>query len=84
MTTVRTAISLEKPLCDAADAIALELNVSRSQVFVIAMQEYPRRREHQRLLDQINAVYDDGLDHEQLEILKRMELHQRRIMESAG
>ena len=48
------------------------------------MQEYPRRREHQRLLDQINAVYDDGLDHEQLEIFKRMEPHQRRIMESAG
>ncbi len=77
-------ISIERPLCDAADAIALELNVSRSQVFVIAMQEYLRRREHQRLLEQINAMYDDGLDHEQLEILKRMEPHQRRIMESAG
>lgn len=77
-------ISIERPLFDAADAIALELNVSRSQVFVIAMQEYLRRREHQRLLDQINAVYDVGLDHEQLEILKRMEPHQRRIMESAG
>jgi len=32
-------ISIERPLCDAADAIALELNVSRSQVYVIAMQE---------------------------------------------
>ena len=84
MATVKMVISIERPLCDAADAIALELNVSRSQVFVIAMQEYPRRREHQRLLDQINAVYDDGLDHEQLEIFKRMEPHQRRIMESDG
>lgn len=84
MATVKMVISIERPLFDAADAIALELNVSRSQVFVIAMQEYLRRREHQRLLEQINAMYDDGLDHEQLEILKRMEPHQRRIMESAG
>lgn len=39
---VKTAISIERPLCDAADATALELNVFRSQVIVIAMQEYLR------------------------------------------
>lgn len=80
--TVKTAISLEGTLFDAADLVAQELNVSRSRVFVIALQEYLRRREHQRLLDQINAVYDDGLDVEEREMLRRMAPHQQRVMES--
>lgn len=84
MPTVKTAISLERALFDAADLVAHELNVPRSRVFVIALQEYLRRREHQRLLDQLNVVYDDGLDVEDHEMLRRMAPLQQRVMESTG
>jgi metal-responsive CopG/Arc/MetJ family transcriptional regulator len=83
MAMVKTAISIDKPLFDAADAAARELDIPRSRVFVIALQEYLGRRERQRLLDQINAVYGDGLDEEQRELLRRLAAHQRQVMELA-
>jgi metal-responsive CopG/Arc/MetJ family transcriptional regulator len=83
MATVKTAISIDKPLFEQADAVARELNIPRSRVFVIALQEYLRRRQHRRLLDQINAVYGDGLDDEERDLLRHLAPHQRQIMESA-
>lgn len=83
MATVKTAISLDERLFQEASAVARELHLPRSRLFVLALTEYLQRRQRQRLLDQINAVYGDGPDDEQRELLRHLAPEQRRIMESA-
>jgi metal-responsive CopG/Arc/MetJ family transcriptional regulator len=73
--TVKTAISIDKVLYEQAEALAQEMNVPRSQVFTIALEQYLRRRQGQQLLEQINRAYaserdrlePDGTDYEAAE-----------------
>ncbi len=59
MTSVKTAISLPRPLFQQVDTLAREMNISRSRLFVLAVEDFVRRYQNQRLLEQINAAYDD-------------------------
>jgi metal-responsive CopG/Arc/MetJ family transcriptional regulator len=59
MTVVKTAISLEASLFDQINELAQELCVSRSKFFVLAAQEFISRHENKKLLDALNAAYDD-------------------------
>ena len=59
MANVKTAISLEKPLFEQVNMMAKNLNISRSRLFSIAVQEYLKRCQNFELLDKINAAYDD-------------------------
>lgn len=72
MANVKTTVSLEKSLLEKADALAREMNVSGSRLFTFAIEEFIRREESRRLLDQINAAYDDGLDEEERTLLHEM------------
>ncbi len=66
MANIKTAISIEKPLFEQVDALANELKISRSRLFVIAAREFVKRHRNQKLLDAINEAYDDlpGSDEE--------------------
>ncbi len=55
--TIKTAISIEESLYRQVQKLALEMNVSRSQVFAAAMRSYLRQRQNQMLLEELNAVY---------------------------
>lgn len=59
MTVVKTAISLDASLFDRINELAQELRVSRSGFFALAAQEYISRYENRKLLDALNAAYDD-------------------------
>jgi predicted transcriptional regulator len=59
MTAVKTAISLQQPLFNQVDALAGEMQISRSRLFVLAMEEFIERYQNQRLLQEINAAYKD-------------------------
>jgi len=59
MANIKTAISIEKPLFEQVDALAHELKISRSRLFVIAAREFVKRHRNQKLLDAINEAYDD-------------------------
>ena len=60
MSSVKTAVSIEKNVFAEVDCVAREMNVSRSRVIGLALEEFLKRRENQRLLEQINAAYDDA------------------------
>ena len=62
MATIKTAISIEKPLFEEVDLLAQELAVPRSHVFVLAAQEFVQRHKSRKLLDALNEVYDDTPD----------------------
>ena len=62
MANIKTAISIEKPLFEEVDALAQELKISRSHLFRLAAQEFIQRHKSRKLLDAINAAYDDVPD----------------------
>ena len=59
MTVVKTAISLDASLFDQINELTQELSVSRSGFFALAAQEFIERYENQKLLEALNAAYDD-------------------------
>ena len=80
MTSVKTAISIQKSLFEKVDDLAREMNVSRSRVFVLAVEEYLQRYQNRQLLAEINRVYDDEPASEETEYLERMRQQQGRVV----
>lgn len=46
MASVKTAISLQKPLFDEAKALARKMKIPRSRLLAIALREYLQRYEN--------------------------------------
>lgn len=78
---IKTAISLQKSLFDQVEVLAHELKISRSRLFVLALEEFVQRHQNQQLLEQINLAYDDLPDPTEQEYLARMQSQHRQIVE---
>lgn len=81
MAHVKTAVSLEKDLFQQLESLAEEMKIPRSRLFVLALQEFLRRRQNQQLLEQINAAYDEPLDLAEQALRQRMCHQHRQIVE---
>jgi len=81
MLAVKTAISIEKNLFDQADKIARTMKVSRSKLFVIALQDFIEHRKNRELLAQINAAYDDNPDVSEQTLRNKARLQHQHIVE---
>ena len=81
MANVKTAISIDKSLFDQVNRLADELEVSRSGLFVLAVEEFIQRYENGQLLQQINQAYDDLPDAEEVDIQRNMRRYQRHLVE---
>ncbi len=74
MSYVKTAISIKKNLLIEADDLARQMNIPRSRLFVIAMQEYIQRQKNIQLLEQINEAcsdYSTSADQVHLDYMKQ-------------
>ena len=65
MASVKTAIAVPQEVHNRADEAAREMNLSRSALFTLAMEQLLERRETQEMIRQINEAYADGLDEEE-------------------
>ena len=81
MENIKTAISLRKGLFDQAEGLAQKMKVSRSRLFVLALEEYIRRRENRELLAQINEAYLDQPDPAEQTLRRKSRRTHRRIVE---
>lgn len=54
---MKVAISLPDPVFTAAEKMASRLRVSRSQLYVLAIEEYLDKRQDSLVTEQLNAVY---------------------------
>ncbi|MDL1910796.1 hypothetical protein FBQ81_08905 [Chloroflexi bacterium CFX6] len=81
MESIKTAISIDKSLFKQANALARKLKVSRSRLFVIALEDYIRQQENREILEGINAVYADEPDEAEKELRRRMRKSHRRLVE---
>lgn len=64
---MKTAISIPEPLFRKADAVAAELNVSRSELYRRALDGYLKARDGTSLTAQLNQFFDDNPDCKGLE-----------------
>jgi len=81
MASIKTAISLQESLLDKVDALAQELDISRSRLFVLAAEEFIQRHKNQELLEAINIAYDDSPDPEEEMLHQKMRNRHRRLVE---
>ena len=81
MASIKTAISLQKSLLEQVDALAQELDISRSRLFALAAEEFMQRHGNRKLLEAINAAYDDSPDPEEQTVFQRMRKQHRRLVE---
>ncbi|MEP6756789.1 MAG: hypothetical protein ABJA67_14890 [Chthonomonadales bacterium] len=58
MSMVKTAVSIEKELFDWVDNTAEADGVSRSRLFVVAIEKYRKSRESERMSDQYNKFFE--------------------------
>nr|CAA6829148.1 MAG: Unknown protein [uncultured Thiotrichaceae bacterium] len=80
--SVKTAISMQQHLFDDVNALADELNVSRSKLFVLAIEEFMKKNESKKMLAQINAAFADSPDETESKNSELMKGKQRKILEN--
>lgn len=81
MANIKTAISLQKSLFEQVDNMAREMKISRSRLFVMALEEYIRRHQNQDLLEKINQVYRDVPDKAEKVRVRGMKKQQRKVVQ---
>lgn len=81
MANVKTAISLQRSLREQADALAQELQISRSRLFALAVEAFIQRYQNQKLLEAINDAYDDLPDLEEQALRHKMRQQHRQLVE---
>ena len=82
-TSIKTAISIQQDLFDAINQLAQELHISRSKLFMLAVEDFIAKNKNRQLLAQINAAYDDAApDAEETQIQTAMKQKQARCLET--
>ena len=81
MQNIKTAISMQKPLFEEAEELAHTMKVSRSRLFVLALQEYIERRKNRELLTRINAAYEEPDDATEKKLRRAARRRHRRLVE---
>jgi metal-responsive CopG/Arc/MetJ family transcriptional regulator len=81
MATIKTAVSLPDALFAQVEDLARDLNVSRSHIVALALEEFVRRHQNQQLLDALNQAYDVPSDSEELLRTPARRQQHRRLVE---
>ena len=81
-TNVKTAISMQQQLFNDVNSLASELNISRSKLFVIAVEEFLKKNENKKMLSQINEAFADSPDASENSNAQMMKRKQKKILEN--
>ena len=82
MANVKTAVSLQESLFEQVEALARTMKVSRSRLFVLALENYIREHQDRQLFEQINKAYEDTPPDETEQLrLRQIRRQQRRLLE---
>ena len=81
MQTVKTAISIDKALFEQADGLARRLNLSRSRLVAMALEDYLKKMENLDLLERINAAHEGAPDGKEMRLAKKRRRVHRRLVE---
>ena len=79
MAKTKPDISLNQPLLDRLNEVALEMKISQSKLVALAVEEFLQRQQTRKLVDSINQAYQDGPDEEDREWLAFAQESMRRL-----
>ncbi len=77
---VKTEIFLNSSLFEKVETLTRELNISRSRLVEIAVQEFIERCETGRMLAALNEVYEDWPDEEEKAIQRGIQEYHRQLL----
>jgi len=81
MSTVKRAVSLDQRLDERAESAARSMRVSRSRFHAIALDEYMRRLETKRMMEQMNAACAEGMDEDDRKFLEAASWNMGQILQ---
>lgn len=81
MQAIKTAISIEKELFEQAEKLARDMKVSRSRLFVIALQDFIEQQKNKEMLAQINAAHAEEPDPAEQALRAKARREHRRVVE---
>lgn len=81
MPTVKTAISLQRSLFEKVSDLAEKLKISRSQLFVLAMEDFIKHFKARTTIETLNEVYKDEPDPKENAIPDGIRRHHKRLVE---
>ena len=79
--SIKTAISMQEELFKEVNRLAGELHVSRSKLFVMAIQDYIKKNESRNMLSKINDAFSDYPDVEEIKVHNKMRKKQAKNIE---
>ncbi len=80
MTSIKTAVSLPDTLFAQVELVAQELQLSRSGLFTVAIEDFLRRYENRKLLEAFNAAYAEEHDEEERDALQQMNKRRQQVV----
>ena len=81
MSSVKIAISLDEKLLSRIDELSKEMQISRSRLFNLAMNDYLKKQENQALLARLNKAYEDEPSEEEAKIRQSMKDKQAQVVD---
>ena len=75
MPTIKTAISIDESLYRKAEELAEELQISRSLLYARAVEKFVRGYERNQILRELNEVYGEEMEAQDLGFLQRARQH---------
>jgi predicted transcriptional regulator len=81
MESIKTAISIDKSLFAQANALARKMKVTRSRLFVLALEDFIHEQENRELLEKINAVFADEPTESEKTLRRKARKSHRRLVE---
>ncbi len=81
MAKTKTAVSLEESLFEQADAVAEEMEISRSRLFALAVEQFLARHEAKKMLEALNSTYQDEPDEAEQQLLREAKAKYRTRLE---
>jgi predicted transcriptional regulator len=81
MNAIKTSISFEPELFKHTDRVAHEMNLSRSKLVALALENYFVQMESKNLFEKLNAAHADGPDPTEQALLKNIRRQQLRRSE---
>ena len=79
MAQVKTGVSLDAELFEAAERLAQELHLTRSGLYARALEVLIEQHQSQKLLDELNAAYGGPPDPEDEALLRGIRRTMRHI-----
>jgi uncharacterized protein with NAD-binding domain and iron-sulfur cluster len=79
MATLKADVMIQDATYEQLAAIAHKLQISHSELLVLAIEDYLQRYHRQALQENWNEAYADDLDEDEQMTLERMRHHQRQL-----